>query len=70
VNAIAILWTVFITIIFSIPPNELVLWTMLLLAAVMFGWWKVHARRHFHGPTGADEAVLRAAIRSGEITSK
>ncbi len=70
VNAIAILWTVFITVIFSIPPNELVLWTMLLLAAVLFAYWKLHARRHFHGPTRSDAAVLRAALQHGEIAVK
>jgi amino acid transporter len=50
VNAIAIGWTVLITIVFSIPPNELVLWTMLLLIALMSLYWHVHAKRTFHGP--------------------
>jgi amino acid transporter len=48
INIIAIIWTALITIIFSIPPNELVLWTMLLLAAVLAIYWFVFARHHFH----------------------
>lgn len=47
INVIAIVWTVFITIVFSIPPNELVLWTMLLLAMVLGIYWFVSARHHF-----------------------
>jgi amino acid transporter len=67
VNAVAIVWTLFITLIFSIPPNELVFWTMLLLSALMFLYWKLYARRHFHGPTKAGEQALRAALRQGEL---
>jgi amino acid transporter len=58
-NAIAIGWTVFITIIFSIPPNELVLWTMLLVALLLWIYWKAYASRHFHGPTLTDEKALK-----------
>jgi len=47
INFIAIVWTVLITIIFSIPPNELVLWTMLLLGAALAIYWFGFARRHF-----------------------
>lgn len=50
INGIAILWTAFIVIIFSIPPNELVLWTMLLLAVLLAVYWKAAAARHFPGP--------------------
>src|SRR5436190_1119871 len=35
INVIAIAWTAFITIIFSLPPNELVLWTMLLVGMLL-----------------------------------
>ncbi len=66
INGVAIAWTIFILIIFSVPPNELVLWTMLLLAAVMAGYWGLHARRRFHGPTKEDERALRAAILLAE----
>ena len=50
VNVIAMLWVTFITIIFSIPPNELVLWTMLLLALTLFVYWRSYANRRFRGP--------------------
>jgi len=67
-NVIAIAWTVFITIVFSLPPNELVLWTMLLVGALLFAYWKLHAARHFHGPTRADEAALEKLERAGDST--
>jgi amino acid transporter len=49
-NVIAILWTIFITVVFSLPPNELVLWSMLVLAALLLAYWKLYAGRHFAGP--------------------
>jgi amino acid transporter len=58
INVVAILWTLFITIIFSLPPNELVLWTMVLVALLLFAYWKLHAARHFQGPTRADAVAL------------
>jgi amino acid transporter len=58
INFIAIGWTVLITIVFSIPPNELVFWTMLLLLAFLSLYWFAHARTHFHGPTRADEKAM------------
>jgi amino acid transporter len=50
INIVAIVWTVFIAIIFSIPPNELVLWSMLLLGVVLIGYWRFSVSRHFRGP--------------------
>jgi amino acid transporter len=58
INVIAIVWTVFIAVVFSLPPNELVLWTMLLVSALLFIYWKAYAARHFRGPTRADESAL------------
>lgn len=52
-NLIAIVWTVLITIVFSIPPNELVLWTMLLLALGLVIYWFGFARKHFHAAKAA-----------------
>ena len=49
----------FLTVIFSLPPNELVLWTMLALAAGLVFYWQVSAKRTFVGPTRADEQALR-----------
>ncbi len=62
INAVAIAWTLLILVVFSIPPNELVFWTMLLLAALMALYWTLHAGRHFHGPTKEDEKALQAAL--------
>jgi len=59
INTIAIAWVAFITVIFSIPPNELVFWTMLILCFALLLYWYSYARRHFHGPTKADEQTLR-----------
>jgi amino acid transporter len=50
INGVAILWVVFITAIFMLPPNQLVCWTMLGLGAFMLIWWFVRSRRVFRGP--------------------
>ena len=49
---VALLWIAVITVIFSLPPNELVLWTMLALAVVLVVYWWGHARARFRGPGG------------------
>lgn len=53
-NLIAIIYTVFIVVVFSIPPNELVFWTMLAVGILLFIYWKLHAKAHFPGPKQAD----------------
>jgi amino acid transporter len=50
VNAIAIAWVIVIAIVFMLPPNELVLWTMVLVAIVLALYWKLSARASFVGP--------------------
>ena len=50
INVVAILWCAFITVIFLLPPNELVLWTMLAVGAGMAIYWMASARRKFGGP--------------------
>ncbi len=50
VNAIAVAWVAFIVVVFALPPNELVLWTMLLLTVALAVYWGVSARRRFVGP--------------------
>ncbi len=47
VNVIAIAWCLFIAIVFVLPPNELVLWTMVALVALMAIYWFADARRRF-----------------------
>src|SRR5437899_2024414 len=53
INAVAILWVLVISVVFALPPNELVLWTMLLLGALIALYWALSARRRFVGPAGA-----------------
>jgi amino acid transporter len=50
INAVAIGWVLVISVVFALPPNELVLWTMLLLAALIALYWTLSARRRFVGP--------------------
>ncbi|HMH52006.1 MAG TPA: amino acid permease [Candidatus Acidoferrum sp.] len=50
VNAIAIVWIVVITVVFVLPPNELVLWTMIAMGAGLAAYWRLTARHHFRGP--------------------
>jgi amino acid transporter len=65
-NAVSLIWVALISIIFVLPPNELVLWTMLGIVVILAVYWAGYARRNFHGPTRADEAALRADIRQDE----
>jgi cobalamin synthase len=51
-NTVAVLWVAFITVVFCLPPNELVLWTMLLFAVLLGIYWLTSARRRFRGPAG------------------
>ena len=58
-NVISIVWVIIISVIFSLPPNELVLWTMVGLAVILGLYWQLSAKRGFVGPTKTDEAALR-----------
>ena len=53
---VALLWVAVITVIFSLPPNELVLWTMLALGGVLAVYWVGNARARFRGPVRASAA--------------
>jgi len=59
INTVALIWTVFIVILFVLPPNELVLWTMLGFAVILVVYWFAWAQKNFTGPKAADEAELR-----------
>lgn len=50
INLIAICYTAFIVVVFAIPPNELVLWTMLAVLLGLFVYWHLRAKRSFVGP--------------------
>jgi amino acid transporter len=69
-NVIAIAWVLFLTVIFSLPPNELVLWTMLALAAGLVLYWRVSAKGKFVGPTRSDEQALRGLEAAVGETSR
>ena len=59
INWAAVLWVVFITILFSIPPNELAGWSIILMGVFMVLYWQLDAKKRFTGPTPTDEAELR-----------
>lgn len=72
-NIIAVVYTVFICILFVLPPNELVLWTMVIFALILAVAWFGSARGTFTGPKAADEKELRrieaemaAAAKAGD----
>lgn len=58
-NIISVIWIGIITIALVIPPNELVLWTTVLICLFMFVYWQVDAKNRFKGPTKSSEAELR-----------
>lgn len=58
-NAIALAWVAFITVLFSIPPNELAGWSLLALCAFMAAYWLLDARHRFTGPQPSSERELR-----------
>jgi hypothetical protein len=47
VNVIAIVWCTFIAVVFMLPPNELVLWTMLGVGVALAIYWLAWSRRRF-----------------------
>jgi len=58
-NCVAVAWVACITVLFSIPPNELAGWSMVLLCAGMAVYWMVDARHRFRGPQPSAESELR-----------
>ena len=62
INAVAIVWVLVISVVFALPPNELVLWTMLLLGVLIALYWALSARRRFVGPQGAARPAGRSDI--------
>jgi amino acid transporter len=60
-NAIAVAWVGCITLLFSIPPNELAGWSIVLLGGFMFLYWQVDAKHRFRGPPRTSPAEMRRA---------
>ncbi len=50
VRLIALAWVIVIGVLFSLPPNELVLWTLLVFALLLSAYWFGRARHGFRGP--------------------
>src|SRR3990172_3255880 len=59
INIVAVIWTVLITILFVLPPNELTLWSMVFFVLILLVYWYGYARRHFTPPKAASETELR-----------
>lgn len=53
INRLALVWIAIIAVIFVLPPNELVLWTLLAFAMALAAYWRFSARARFAGPGGA-----------------
>jgi amino acid transporter len=58
-NVIAVVYTIFICIVLLLPPNELVLWSMVGFVVILTVYWFAWARKNFTGPKAAAEADLR-----------
>jgi amino acid transporter len=54
INAVAIGWAILIAIIFMLPPNELVLWTMIGVGLLLAAYWFGSMRRKFASTTARD----------------
>ena len=59
INVVSFVWIIFITILFCLPPNELVFWTMILLTIALVAYWQLYAKKHFTGPRKTAEEELR-----------
>src|SRR5260370_31268581 len=62
INLVSIVWVVFITVLFSIPPNELAGLTILSLGILLFAYWHLSQKRRFRVPPAGEksEAGLNA----------
>lgn len=54
-NLISVIWIAVITVFLVIPPNELVLWTTVLICLFMFLYWQLDVKRRFNGPAPAPQ---------------
>ncbi len=65
INVVAMLWVAVITVVFCLPPNELVLWSMVGLSVGLGLYWFGFARGRFRGPTPADAEAIRKLEAGG-----
>ena len=47
---IALVWIVFITVLFTLPPNSMSGWIFGAVTLIIVGWWFARVRRRFAGP--------------------
>lgn len=64
INLVSIVWVVFITVLFSIPPNELAGLTMLGLGVILLLYWRLSQKHHFEGPRKASGVAMGYAEAS------
>jgi amino acid transporter len=57
-NIVAVAYTLFLLVVFVLPPNELVLWTMLGIGILLVIYWFAYEKNHFKGPQKASEEEL------------
>jgi amino acid transporter len=58
-NLISVAWILVISAFLVLPPNELVLWTTVLIGLFMLMYWQLDVKKRFVGPVPADETELR-----------
>ncbi len=66
-NLVAVLWIVLISVFLVLPPNELVLWTVVLVGVAMTAYWQLDVKRRFTGPAAA--AVVQTAAGGQQIST-
>ncbi|MBI4673702.1 MAG: amino acid permease [Chloroflexi bacterium] len=59
INVIAMVWIIIISILFVLPPNELVLWTMVTVGVLLAVYWFGFERSRFKGPRHMTEKELK-----------
>lgn len=64
INVVALIWVAVITVIFVLPPNELVLWTMLGLVLILAVYWAASENKRFRGPSLTVEPATEGASPS------
>jgi amino acid transporter len=58
-NILSVAWILLITLFLVMPPNELVLWTTVLIGLFLWLYWHLDVKHRFHGPAPAGDAELR-----------
>lgn len=62
INLVAIIWVAFITVLFSIPPNELAGLTFAALGVMLFLYWHLWQKQRFSGPRVMTVSLAEAPV--------